>query len=233
MLRRFAIALLLSLVARVTFALDDTAASTNPAVDLPRKVTVSDKGLNVFRFASPFKSTVFEPGAPIDESQAIGDKDILVLTIRPGSKAPFQMVVYLADKRIVNLTLVPSDDAPAANWTETVVPEATTKPIQRPADSWIADAFRDLVQSKVPEGFRPGRLPAERTVRFFDLTAEYFAAFVSGPYTIYGLRLHSPRATPILPQDLYWPDVKAVLIDGDRVGPDMVPTAFVLMVAGP
>lgn len=202
--------------------------------DSVQTIPVSTDGLNIFRFASPFRQTVFDPDAPVDleSSQAVGNKDIFILKLKPDANRAFQMIVYLADTRVLNLVLVPTQNVGPANWSETIAPDYATKPLQRPEDGWISEAFKALVTGKVPDGFRPAKLPKRTVVKFFDLTATYVSAHRSGPYTIYGVRLTSPRPSPILPQDLYRPDIKAVLIDGDRVGPGLAPIAYILIATG-
>ena len=102
-------------------------------------------------------------------------------------------------------------------------------PIQRPEDKWIQDIFYNIVQGQRPRGF--SRIEPPSGGQIGSMSAHYIAAFRNQNYVLLVLSLHSQNPQWIVPQDLYAPGVKAVLIDGDKVGGPDAPVAYVLMTA--
>ncbi len=197
------------------------------------EVKVATGGYNAFNFSMPFESAVFPPGSEIEGKPIpLGQNKTLLVDIKEDAKEPIQMIVHLRDGRVEQFKLLPSADHSPANWHDERASIEEKAPIQRKEDGWFANVYRHLVAhpTVAPDGFRKVKLkPGRQTVTFSDLTANYLAVFADGAYKIYVMKLSSPRHSAIMPQDLFRPDVKSVLIDGDRVGPGISPLAIVVM----
>ncbi|QHS09118.1 hypothetical protein [Sinimarinibacterium sp. NLF-5-8] len=107
------------------------------------------------------------------------------------------------------------------------VPATTPVPHARAYDVWIRDVFLDLIEERTPENFV--QVPAPRDSHVGALTARYQAAYKAEGYTVLVMTLDATHPQRINPQDLYAPGIKAVLIDGDRVGGGQQPKTYVLL----
>lgn len=216
------------LIAALGFQLLAMAANAGDIEYVP----VSIGGYNAFTFGTPFESAVFPPKSPIKGRPIpLGGNTTLLLEIDPEAKGDIQMTVNMRDGRVVQLRLNPGVDHAPANWHDKGAAAKDKRPIQRQPDEWFYNIYKHLVvkPSEPPEGFHTVDIPGYPVTKVSDLTAEYLHAYAQGPWRIYVMRLHSERPSGILPQDLYAPGVKSVLIDGDQVGGGYSPLTIVIM----
>lgn len=203
------------------FALADTEAQT---------VHVGFGGFNSFTFSVPVETLVFPPMTPIKgKTLDINGKQTMLVQFEPTMKEPAQMVVSLTNGSVISFTLVPDAGASPVIWKQATFANTNEArvPIQRPEDVWLKDTFYSLVEGRMPDGFSRIRPPDVGSMG--DLTADYIAAFRNDNYVLLVARLNSNKLQWISPQDLYVPGVKAVLIDGDRVGVKDAPIAYILI----
>lgn len=195
------------------------------------ELVVGGPGYNRLTFGSPYVDIVLPPDAPLmDEPTKLRDKKTILFEIFRDAQDPFMLVAYLLNGDIVTLNLIPKAGAPAASWSNEErlsPPESAFKPIQRPEDAWLEKTFRALVTGRSPDGFTRVKPPPPGRVG--PLQANYITAFKNQSYIILVAELHSQVRAMIQPQDLYAPGVKAVSIDGDRVGGQDTPLAYILM----
>ncbi len=201
------------------------------AEEIFQDVEVGLKGYNRFTFGSPFVNIILPPDAPILGSPVkLADKQTIMFEIYSDAREPFQMIAYLLNGDIVTLNLTPNPDAPTATWrghSFAKAPPEARVPIQRPEDAWLKTTFEAIVVGKIPEGFV--RVKPPKSGRAGPMKAQYLAAFKNESYILLVARLMSHKPAMIQPQDLYVPGVKAVVIDGDRVGGPDAPVAYILM----
>lgn len=202
----------------------------------PVDLKVKPGALNRITFAAPFEAIVVSPNSPLAaEPSAIGGEQTIVMHVVENATKPFQIIATLIDGSIIELMLTPDAGAKPLSWTQDrgfEAPPADSParvPIQRPQDDWIKEVFYEVVQGRKPNGFSRINPPAGGQVG--TLTANYVAAFRNQNYLLLVMTLHSNIVQWIAPQDLYAPGVKAVVIDGDRVGGVDAPVAYVLMTA--
>lgn len=214
---RVLLVLLACCIARPSFAADET-------------VNVGFGGFNSFTFEVPFETVVFPPRAPIKGEVIRMNSDRTVLVeFDSAATDPIQMVVSLANEQVLTFQLMPSSGSRPVTWKQQAFAGADTfrTPIQRPEDKWLQDVFYTVVQGQTPDGFT--RIPPPSAGTMGELTAQYIAAFRNEAYVLLVAKLQSSVLKWIAPQDLYVPGVKAVLVDGDRVGVKDAPIAYVLI----
>lgn len=205
------------------------------AEDYFEEVVIGGPGYNSLTFASPYVNVVFPPDAPIlGEPVKLDDKKTLMFEIYDDAVKPFRVTAYLLSGDIVTLKLIPKprevEPVIWSNRNRVAAPDSARMPIQRPEDAWLQDVFRTVVTGNIPEGFVRVKPPPAGAVG--PLKARYIAAFKDDSYILLVAELVSTVPSLIQPQDLYVPGVKAVVIDGDRVGGLDKPTAYILMAGG-
>ena len=212
----------------------------NAAAQSLEEVNVSIGGHNSFTFKEQVREVVLTGNAPIkakDRRPTViaGNHSVLIeidqrtFYSQSWNQQPLVMVVSLESGEVRTFKLYPAPDHEVALWKDNGFDKgnAYRTPIQRPEDAWLQESFMAAVQGKIPPGFSVVQTPSAGVMG--ELEAKYIAAFKNDAYVLLVASLHSSKLAWITPQDLYVPGVKAVLIDGDRVGVKDAPVAYVLI----
>lgn len=193
--------------------------------------SVSD--YNSFTFRVPYETVVIPEGAPIDGKPIrLGQRRGLLVKFEPGATTPIQMVVQLQGGSVLHFSLRPQRGAPPAAWVQPGVGgRVATRPFSRPTDEWLVQTFQAISRGQVPDGFQPVNVNG-LVGDFGGLQAKPLAAYATDGFKLLVARLRADDYYNLLPEDLYSPGVVSVMVDGDRVGPDYHPVAYVLIKTG-
>lgn len=193
----------------------------------------SPSDYNSLTFASPYQTIVIPEGAPIDgQPVPLGRRGGVLVKFRDGATQPIQVIAQLVDNSVLHFALHPVEGAPATNWSQPGRGgQAAVAPFSRPNDDWLIGAFKSLTSGLVPQGF--SRVDHSGLIaEFGGLQAQPLAAYSTAGFKVLVVRLRSEQYFNLLPEDLYDTNVIAVEVDGDRVGPDYHPVAYVLIRTG-
>lgn len=215
----------------LTLTLLLSAPAWSAALELP----VKPGALNRITFNAPFSTLVMSPNAPLSSQPTnVGDNRTIIMEVAEGAQSSFQLFAQLSNGEVVELLLTPDVDALPLSWSQrggdipmTKQQKAASIPFQRPGDAAIERIFYEAALGNTPDGFVPVKPPVSGQVG--DLFARYVAAFKSDAYALLVMTLHSDQLRWISEPDLYIDGVKAVMIDGDRVGVNDAPLAYILM----
>lgn len=213
-----------------------SAAIANNGVQSMYRLTLRPGALNRISFEVPFVDIVMSPDVPLaSQPTKLRNNQTVILELDPKARGDYQAIAQLSDGSLVELILRADPDAPPLSWTQPAsAPFGDSDPhnrapIQRREDDWLKKLFYSLVMGEQPEDFVQVDPPAGGQVG--TLRADYVAAFRNEDYVVLVARLYSKTASWIAEQDLYTDGVKAVLLDGQRVGEAVPPTAYILMTA--
>lgn len=208
----------------------------NNGVQSMYRLTLRPGALNRISFEVPFVDIVMSPDVPLaSQPTKLRNNQTVILELDPKARGDYQAIAQLSDGSLVELILRADPDAPPLSWTQpSTTPfglsdEASRIPIQRREDDWFKKLFYSLVMGEQPEDFIQVEPPAGGQVG--TVRADYVAAFRNEDYVVLVARLYSRTPGWIAEQDLYSEGVKAVLLDGQRVGEDVPPTAYIVMAA--
>lgn len=211
-------------------------AVENNGVQSMYRLTLRPGALNRISFEVPFVDIVMSPDVPLaSEPTKLRNNQTVILELDPKARGDYQAIAQLSDGSLVELILRADPNAPPLSWTQPstapfgVENPANRAPIQRREDDWFKALFYSLVMGEQPEDFIQVPPPAGGQVGTFR--AEFVAAFRNEDYVVLVARLYSKSPQWIAEQDLYSQGVKAVLLDGQRVGEDVPPTAYIVMAA--
>lgn len=218
-------------------------AGSGQAAEIPNngiqsmyRLTLRPGALNRISFEVPFVDIVMSPDVPLaSQPTKLRNNQTVILELDPKARGDYQAIAQLSDGSLVELILRADPDAPPLSWTQPSsapfgeADAANRAPIQRREDDWFKKLFYSLVTGEQPEDFIQVEPPAGGQVG--TLRADYVAAFRNEDYVVLVARLYSKTPSWIAEQDLYSEGVKAVLLDGQRVGEEVPPTAYIVMSA--
>lgn len=208
----------------------------NSGVQSMYRLVLRPGALNRISFEVPFVDIVMSPDVPLaSQPTKLRNNQTVILELTPDARGDYQAIAQLSDGSLVELILRADPGAPPLSWTQPptspfgVEDPASREPIQRREDAWFKKLFYSLVMGEQPEDFIQVEPPAGGQVGY--LRADYVAAFRNEDYVVLVARLYSKHPAWIAEQDLYVDGVKAVLLDGQRVGDSEPPTAYIVMAA--
>lgn len=192
--------------------------------------------LNRITFEVPFVDIVMSPDVPLaSQPTKLSNNQTVILELEPKAQGDYQAIAQLADGSLVELILRAEKNAPPLSWTQPPsapygVPNPENRqPIQRREDGWFKELFYQLVQGHPPEDFQ--QVPPPAGGQLGNLRAKYVAAFRNEDYVVLVAQVFSKSPGWITEQDFYTDGVKAVLLDGQRVGEATPPVVYIVMAA--